>query len=561
MHRKTKLILILLAWTLFPGSGPLFALNPSEQAGKESLQGTPELDERELLARADIREHSISRHQRPKSLDLQTTWITEQGLVPQSQALVNRIQEAELEGLSPDRYDFPLINEFLLEMQEAEEARMPVQAERLTKIDSLLSEAFLAFGSHLVKGQVDPETVHEKYDIKPWMDSLSEVIETALEKKKVEEALEKYRPKSADYVMLKQALGKYREILGKGGWPEIPEGASLRNGDHDTRVALLCSRLIASGDLESDSGPEDLSLFGDELDKAVRGFQQRHGCRADGIVGDQTRTALNVPVEQRIRQIELNLERWRWLPRNLGDRYILVNTASFELKVMEKAKQVMSMRVIAGKKRRPTPMLSGTVTYLVLNPYWNIPHKIAVKDLLPKIKKDPEYLARENIRVFESWEANAAELDTESIDWDRITKHSFSYKLRQDPGPRNALGRVKLMFPNKFAVYLHDTPSRHLFRKEVRDFSSGCVRIEKPMEMLNYLFQDDPTWTQESILAEIEKRERRIITFPKPIPVYLLYWTAWTDEEGTVHFRDDHYGRDHSLERALRETPPDSGKG
>ena len=561
MYRKPLLGIILLSWTLFPGTEALFAANPSEHAEREIPQQNTALANQEFLAKADIHEHSISRPRAPRPESLQTTWITETGLVPQSQALLNRIREAEQEGLNPARYDLSRVDALLEEMQEAGEEERPLPTEKIKEMDSFLSRIFLTFGSHLLKGQVDPGQVHSRYGIRSETVSWPEILSTALETKEMDAALETFRPKHPDYVALKQALRLHREIKDKGGWPEIQEGATLRNGDHNDRVTLLRSHLIASGDLEEASEQEDSFFFDDQLEKAVRGFQKRHGCKADGVVGHETRAALNVTVEQRIRQIQLNLERWRWLPRDLGERYILVNTANFELQVKEKARSVMRMRVISGKKQRPTPMLSGTMTYLVLNPFWNIPHKIAREDIFPRIKKDPGYLVRENIRVFESWEPEAPELDAESIDWERITKWDFSFKLRQDAGPRNALGQVKIMFPNKFAVYLHDTPSKNLFQREMRDLSSGCVRIEKPVELLTYLFRDDSTWSRERFLHEIEGRERRIIALKDPVPVYLLYWTAWVDEEGTVHFREDHYGRDRSLERALRETPADSGKG
>jgi murein L,D-transpeptidase YcbB/YkuD len=195
------------------------------------------------------------------------------------------------------------------------------------------------------------------------------------------------------------------------------------------------------------------------------------------------------------------------------------------------------------------------MTYLVLNPYWNVPHKLAVRDVLPKIKKDPGYLDRQGFRIFENWEELAPEIPSETIDWSSITPHDFSFKLRQDSGPRNALGRVKFMFPNKFAVYLHDTPSRHMFKRNRRDFSSGCIRVEGPIDLAAYVLRGDPEWTREEILAAIESGENRIVWLPEPIPVHVLYWTAWVDPQGALHFRRDVYDRDGPLDRALGEGP------
>jgi len=310
---------------------------------------------------------------------------------------------------------------------------------------------------------------------------------------------------------------------------------------------------MLSGDLEEDAEGGGDDFFDRGLELAVRRFQKRHGLTDDGVVGPATLEALNVPVAERLRQIELNLERWRWLPEDLGRRYILVNIADFELEVVEDGRRVLAMRVVTGKKMRLTPVFSGRMTYLVLNPYWHIPHKIAVKDVLPRIKRDPGYLVRQGIRVFESWDDLAPEIPPETIDWPAVTKHNFAFKLRQDPGPSNALGRVKLMFPNRFAVYLHDTPSRYMFRKNQRDFSSGCIRVEKPIDLAAYVLDGDRKWTREKILSAIASGESRIAWLPEPIPVHVLYWTAWVDEEGTVQFRRDVYGRDRSLDEALEE--------
>jgi murein L,D-transpeptidase YcbB/YkuD len=213
------------------------------------------------------------------------------------------------------------------------------------------------------------------------------------------------------------------------------------------------------------------------------------------------------------------------------------------------------MRVVAGKKARRTPVLTGEMTYLVFNPYWHVPHKLAVRDILPKIKKDPGYLDRQGIRVFESWEESAPEISRETIDWSSITKQNLSFKFRQDSGPRNALGRVKFMFPNKFAIYLHDTPSRYMFERSQRDFSAGCIRVEKPIDLAAYVLQGDPTWTREEILYAIENGSNRIVWLLDSIPVHVLYWTAWVDREGVSNFRRDVYGWDGPLARALEEGP------
>ncbi|HZC01403.1 MAG TPA: L,D-transpeptidase family protein, partial [Gammaproteobacteria bacterium] len=283
---------------------------------------------------------------------------------------------------------------------------------------------------------------------------------------------------------------------------------------------------------------------------------QRHGLAADGVVGASTLAALNVPVGARIRQIELNMERWRWLPQDLGERYILVNIANFALDVVENGQSVLTMRVVAGKPTRRTPFFSAQMTYVVLSPHWYVPPTIAIQDKLPLIRRDPKYMARQNLKIFSDGPGGATRVDPRAIDWSSVSARNFPYRLRQDPGPRNALGRVKFMFPNSYHVYLHDTPSRELFARAERAFSSGCIRLEKPIELAEYLLRDDPRWSRQSILSSIDRGREQVVHLPAPIPVHLFYWTTWMSDEGVVHFRKDIYERDHVLDGALQKAVP-----
>jgi murein L,D-transpeptidase YcbB/YkuD len=277
----------------------------------------------------------------------------------------------------------------------------------------------------------------------------------------------------------------------------------------------------------------------------------------DGVVGPATLSALNVPTAARVSQIEVNMERWRWLPEDLGRRYVFVNIANFELDVVEDKREVITMRAIVGRDYRRTPVFSDRMTYLVLSPFWNVPPSLAAQDILPQVRKDPNYLAQKGMRVFEGWGSDTKEIDPLSVDWSSITGKNLRYRFRQDPGPSNSLGRVKFMFPNKFNVYLHDTPSRDLFQKTARAFSSGCIRIENPIELSEYLLQGDPRWDQSAILAAIDRRIEQTVNLPEPIPVHLLYWTAWVDAAGIANFREDIYGRDKLVAEALAEKPPE----
>jgi len=334
----------------------------------------------------------------------------------------------------------------------------------------------------------------------------------------------------------------------------IPDGF-LRLGDRGGPVAALRERLR----LEDDLGPADAAdadLFDEPLEHAVTKFQRRHGLTADGVVSPATRAELNVRVERRVEQLELNLERWRWLPKDLGRRHIIVNIAAYELEVVEDEMVVLAMRVVVGRPFNRTPVLSDTMRYIVLNPYWHVPQSIAAAELLPKVRRDPTYLARYKVRVFPNSGPDAPEVDPTMVDWSAVTPSHFAFRLRQDPGPLNALGRVKFMFLNKFNVYLHDTPARPLFEESQRDFSHGCIRIQQPIELAAYLLRQDPRWSRDALVRALGDAVDQSVPLPEPMPIHLLYWTAWADGDGTIEFRRDIHGRDAPLLTALRAPPP-----
>jgi murein L,D-transpeptidase YcbB/YkuD len=274
-------------------------------------------------------------------------------------------------------------------------------------------------------------------------------------------------------------------------------------------------------------------------------------------VGPATLRALNVTAEERARQIEVNLERMRWISGNLGSRYLKVNIADDSLDVIEDGRTIMSTSVVVGKPYWHTPVFSDMMTHLVLNPYWNIPQSILKNDLLPKIQRSRGYLAQEGIKVLRG----TREINPRRVNWSTADADNFKYLLRQEPGPKNPLGRIKFMFPNNFNVYLHDTPSKNLFSRNVKTFSHGCIRIEKPIYLAEYLLRDDPEWTRGRILAEIETGKRQTVQLPEPVSIHILYLTAWIDKEGILQFRDDVYRRDKSLLEAIRKKPAKSSAG
>jgi len=484
-----------------------------------------------------------------KGRNYRPAW-SQNGHLVQVEALIRAVEDTYGDGLSPQYYHLaPIIS--LVDKVGQESAPDSVQ---LSDLDILLTDAFLTLGCHLSAGCVNPVTIETEWFANSLKVDVSSVLEQALNKKQVREALMELRPQKDVYSRLRLALARYRELFSKGEWPLVSSGSRLKKGSRSDRVVELRKRLAASSDLLADEAMGG-DLFDEKVEQSVIIFQKRHGLKIDGVVGRDTLDALNVPLKQRIRQMELNMERLRWILGNIEERFIVVNIANFRLDVIEHDKSILSMKVVVGKPYRRTPIFTAKMTYLVINPVWNIPDSIARKEILKKIKKDPHYLAEQNIKVFSGWRAQEQPIDAERIDWSKVTAKALPYRLRQEPGPLNALGTLKFKFPNKYDVYLHDTPAKNLFSDNVRAFSHGCTRIEKPLELAEYLLRDDPRWSQKELVAALEKGTEQIVQILRPLNVHVLYLTAWVDESGLVQFRNDIYGRDKSLDEALREQP------
>lgn len=521
--------------------------NRVEAAG---FSGAIEVGPASLFAVATVSDFYVSRVYRPG-------WSAGGRILAAADQLMSAVRAAGAEGLDPTHYHLEHI-ERLMEEARAHHGAQGADARLLADLDLLLTDAFLIYGSHLLSGRVNPETFDPEWIAARRGGDLRAILDEALAGSTVGESLRGLLPQQPGYVRLKEVLAAYRDIAARGGWQPVPSDDTLELGVRSGAVVLLRNRLAATGDLPADAASPavaDPNLFDDEVDRAARRFQRRHGLGDDGVVGPATLAALNIPAERRVHQIELNLERWRWLPQDLGERHILVNIAAFELEVMERDSVALEMRVIVGRPYRRTPVFSGTMTYLVLSPYWHVPYNLAVQDKLPLIQKDPSYFASQKIRVYDGWGSDAREVDPTTVDWAALNARNFPYRLRQDPGPLNALGGVKFMFPNKFNVYLHDTPARELFSRSSRDFSSGCIRLENPLGLAQYLLSGDPTWTPQSIRSVIDAGVERTVILPRPIQVHLLHWSAWVDRSGVVHLRPDLYGRDARLEEALHRPP------
>jgi L,D-transpeptidase YcbB len=479
-------------------------------------------------------------------------WVSETGPRPVADSLLWAIEGAVLEGLESTHYHLVRIRDIYADVQHARRAGGVPEPSRLADLDLLLTDAFLVYASHLANGRVDPTTIHPEWNVSRRSVDLVPELDMALATGKVGGVLEALLPTQPGYDRLRRVLADYRRIAGQGGWPELP-GRTLSQGMRDSAVAVLRQRLRMTGDLQAPSRGAREVVYDREFEEAVRRFQRRHSIQADGIVRLETSGYLNVPVEVRIAQIERSMERWRWLPRDMGERHILVNIAGFEMHVMEGDSSIFHSRVLVGQRYRKTPVFSDRMTYLVLNPTWTIPPGILEEDKLPLIRRDPGYLARNNIRVLGS---NGRVVDPSTIDFNRLTGQT-GYRFRMDPGPENPLGRVKFMFPNEHHVYLHDTPDHEDFDRTWGAVSSGCIRVERSMDLAELLLADQPGWTRQRI-------ERAAATGPteqhmplrRPLPIHILYWTAWVEPDGTVQFRSDVYDRDDALDEALRRAPP-----
>ncbi len=477
-------------------------------------------------------------------------WVDRFGLRPEGAMALAVVYQAADQGLRHADYRNPWVEDLLDGKVSRPVALGAAYEGQQIQLELAVTEMVLRYAWHCTSGRTDLAIANFGLPVaRPVIDHLAVGLAEALDRGRLEDYLVGLGPRHDGYRALQQSLPQYRAIQRKGGWPLIAAGPKLQPADCGPRVEQLQQRLTASGDYRGRPKAGN-HCYDADLTAAVSRFQRRHGLIADGVAGKRTLAALNVPVETRILQIQLSLERWRWMPADMGSRYLLVNIPGFQMEVVENGRRVRTMRTIVGRKRRPTPMLASRITYLEINPYWHVPPKIAREDLLPKIKANPDFLVRQDFRVFDGWAPGARELNPANIDWSAVSTHNFPYRLRQEPAGRNALGRVKFMFANAMSVYIHDTPAKSLFKKSSRSFSSGCVRVEDPLALISLLLvrQD---WDEERLAQALDTNQRQVVVLDEPIPVYLVYLTAWVGPDGANHFREDIYGHDRMLARTL----------
>ena len=466
-------------------------------------------------------------------------WLDAEGPSARATALAAVLRDADQDGLDPEDYDARVIAGLLA-------AGTPDQRAEL---ELRLSVSLLEITSDLASGRLEPHQVNPELFLHPQVVDPATVIRDAAGAQDIAAFVAGFEPAQPEYRRLKAALADYRALAAAGGWPTIADGPTLKPGMAGPRVPQLRARLAVPA-----APGADPALFDAALADAVKKFQVLQGLEQDGLIGQNTLAELNVPALDRVRQILLNLERRRWMADDPGERYVFVNLADFEAKVVEGEHTVFDTRVVVGAPYHRTPVFNGEMTYIEINPYWNVPPSIARNELLPKIKQDPGYLAANNFDLLSDWSDSARILDPHTIDWSAVTADRFAYKLRQGPGPGNALGHIKFMFPNQFNIYLHDTPARGLFARDVRDFSHGCVRVQDPETFGAFVLDRQPGWSQDAIKAAIATGKRQIVSLDQPLPVHITYLTAWVDKDGTVNFRRDVYGRDEILAAHLLGT-------
>ncbi len=480
-------------------------------------------------------------------------WSDDKGVLISAIELLKTLQKADREGLDPAAYHLERLSMLGAEITKDAHQGKKLSLTKTVNLDLLLTDAFLTYGAHLLSGRVDPYEIDSEWRGHRRVADLTAVLEKACEQNNVREMLKGLYPKQSYYSRLRIALDRYRALDRDGGWEAIPQGKAIKKGDHDPRVALLQARLAMEGDLKQI--PNESEIFNAAIERALIRFQKRHGLDADGALGAGTLAAMNVPVHERVHQLEVNLERCRWLPEELGDPHILVNAANFSLDVIQNGEPALSMKVVVGRQARHTPVFSSSVTTVVFNPTWSVPVKLARQDIMEHIREEPDYLIKHKFKVYTGYDEDALSVDPATVDWSAVDPKTMNYRFRQDPGVTNALGQIKFLLPNEFDVYLHDTPSRELFRKTKRNFSSGCIRIEKPVELAEFLLHINYGWDREKIMKFLKKKNEQFVSLDKSVPVHLMYWTAWMDERGLVQFREDIYGRDRLVDDALHKAP------
>ena len=461
--------------------------------------------------------------------------------------LVDLISRAEEEGLDPSDYNYTEL-ETLVGLYRVDRDDDILRAE----VDVLLTESLSRYGYHLIYGKVDPTDLDDNWN---WSRSSggrdpAAVIQQAIDSESIETFIDEYLDRGVVYHRVKAKLAEYRALKEKGGWPQIAPGPTLRAGMDDERMPVIRRRLAITGDLPA-SADNRSRIFDENLERGIEQFQYRHNLDQDGAIGPQTLAAMNVTVDDRIDQIRVTLERIRWVFRDIEDEFIITNIAAFRTFLVRDREVAWSARSQVGRYYRQTPVFKAELKYLQFNPTWTVPPGILSKDILPRVKQDPGYLATKNMDLVDR---DGNKVDPATVDWSQYSARRLPpYQFVQRPGPTNALGRVKFIFPNPHFVFLHDTPSKALFERTERTFSSGCIRVENPFELAELLLNDPEQWNPGTMRQLLDSEKPRTVFLKEPMTVMLLYSTVGVADEKVVRFFNDIYQRDARVLKALDE--------
>ena len=523
-----------------------------------------------------------------KTFNYELIWINDNGVKNIALELLSSIQnDPVLKHRASEAFKLNEVVEQLRLLDKSNEQYI----QSLSKIDFMLTGIYDKYMKYLSNGFINWELFKEerkKFDEKEEINSNWEkytsrknhrrLLFKAIKSNDLSIAFNAVNytyPKAEE---LSKFILKFEQISQDGGYTKIPKINFLKEGSISPIVKILRKRLLESEDLLSNSCVIDdekhnenslitegsltienncFNTFDENVEKAVISFQKSHGLKADGIVGNTTREYLNIPIEEKIEKMRLNIERMRWMPRTLGEKYLLVNIPEYKLRVYDKNEVALDMKIVVGDKEHPTAIFSNKMSFIVLNPYWRIPQSIVKKEIVPKILEDINYLKDKGINIYENWELDSTKIDVENIDWKIYSKSieeqepSLPLRFIQAPSDINPLGRMKFMFPNKYAIYIHDTPAKQFFQYDKRAYSHGCIRVEDSKKLLEIISQKDNSINYEEVSTILEDAQSKDLNLEKKIPVHMVYLTSWIDENGKVQFRDDIYNYDSIQKKIL----------
>jgi murein L,D-transpeptidase YcbB/YkuD len=476
----------------------------------------------------------------------QPAWTLPAGAV----TIVQTIRRSQEDGLTPADYHLAALDGAIAARGSAGNPELDAD------LQVLLADATAALVDHVLYGKVLPATLDKRWNVDPRIGAppLESVLNQLATAPALGDAINALQPRHFIYTGLKKELARLRSVASAGSWPAVPPGrASIKPGARDPRVIAVRKRLAASGELASNASPES-DVYDAELEAAVKRFQDHHRLNPDGAIGKTTLDALNVPLDTRIGQVRVNMERARWVTNGLRESFLLVNLPAFKVYYIRDGKNIWESKTQIGRAARRTPAFRADLRYLVFNPDWTVPPTILEQDVLAGMRKGQNTIAKKRLTILDR-QGNA--VDPASIDWATARPGTFPYTLRQPPGADNALGRVKFIFPNQYSIFLHDTPSRDLFSSDQRTFSSGCIRVEKPLDLAAALLERDG-WNRERVQSAVDAGQTETVLLREPLPVLIVYWTVSVGASGELRFAQDVYKLDAIVLRAL-DTSPASG--